>query len=89
MARENGFSYIINSLMVGGGGVLLFTDEKYNISDLVLKNLWHPASEASIDRLGILVARLADFNRTKRYEINAPSTSEFYDPKTLSGFPIR
>lgn len=25
--------------MIGGGDILLFTDEKYNISDLVLKKL--------------------------------------------------
>ena len=39
VALENGFSYIINPQMVGGGDVLLFTDEKYNISNLVLKKL--------------------------------------------------
>lgn len=39
VALENGFSYIINPKMIGGGDVLLFTDEKYNISDLVLEKL--------------------------------------------------
>ncbi len=39
VALENGFSYIINPQMIGGGDVLLFTDEKYNISNLVLKKL--------------------------------------------------
>jgi outer membrane protein len=39
VALENGFSYIINPQMVGGGDVLLFTEEKYNISNLVLKKL--------------------------------------------------
>ena len=39
VALENGFSYIINPQMIGGGDVLLFTDERYNISDLVLKDL--------------------------------------------------
>jgi outer membrane protein len=39
VALENGFSYIINPQIMGGGDVLLFTDEKYNISDLVLKKL--------------------------------------------------
>jgi outer membrane protein len=39
VALENGFSYIINPQMIGGGDVLLFTDEKYNISQLVLKKL--------------------------------------------------
>jgi len=47
VAGENGFSYIINPQMVGGGDVLLFTDEKYNISDLVLKKLGiEPAKQA-------------------------------------------
>jgi len=39
VALENGFSYIINPQMVEGGDVLLFTDERYNISNLVLKKL--------------------------------------------------
>ena len=39
VAKENGFSYILNPRMLSGGDVLLFTDEKYNISDLVLKKL--------------------------------------------------
>jgi len=39
VALENGFSYIINPQMIGGGDVLLFTDENYNISNLVLKKL--------------------------------------------------
>jgi outer membrane protein len=39
VARENGFSYIINPHMINGGDVLLFTDEQYNISNLVLKKL--------------------------------------------------
>lgn len=39
VATENGYSYIINPQMLGGGDVLLFTDEKYNISDLVLAKL--------------------------------------------------
>ena len=39
VAVEHGFSYIINPQMMGGGDVLLFADEKYNISDLVLKKL--------------------------------------------------
>lgn len=39
VAQENGFSYIINPQMMGGGDVLLYTDEKYNISKLVLKKL--------------------------------------------------
>jgi outer membrane protein len=39
VALENDFSYIINPQMIEGGDVLLFTDEKYNISKLVLKKL--------------------------------------------------
>ena len=35
---QNGFSYIISPQMVGGGDVLLFTDEKYNILSLLLKS---------------------------------------------------
>lgn len=38
-ARENGFSYIINPQMMGGGDVLMFVDERYNISNLVLRKL--------------------------------------------------
>jgi outer membrane protein len=39
VAKENGFSYILNPRTLDGGDVLLFTDEKYNISELVLKKL--------------------------------------------------
>lgn len=39
VALEHGFSYIINPQMIGGGDVLMFMDEKYNISNLVLKKL--------------------------------------------------
>jgi|SRR5688572_19598262 len=39
VAKENGFSYIFNPQMIGGGDVLLFSDEKFNISDLVLRKL--------------------------------------------------
>jgi outer membrane protein len=39
VAVENGFAYIINPQMLGGGDVLLYTNEKYNISELVLKKL--------------------------------------------------
>lgn len=39
VALQNGFSYIINPQTVGAGDLFLFTDEKYNISDLVLKQL--------------------------------------------------
>ena len=39
VALENGYAYIINPQMIGGGDVLLFADEQYNISDFVLKKL--------------------------------------------------
>jgi outer membrane protein len=39
VAAEQGYSYILNPRMVGGGDLLLFTDEKYNISGLVLQKL--------------------------------------------------
>lgn len=39
VATENGFAYIINPQIIGGGDILLFADEKYNISNLVLKKL--------------------------------------------------
>jgi outer membrane protein len=39
VAKENGYSFIINPQIVGGGDVLLYNDEKYNISNLVLKKL--------------------------------------------------
>ena len=40
VAKENGYTFIINpQLLTGGGDILLYSDEKYNISDLVLKKL--------------------------------------------------
>jgi outer membrane protein len=39
VAKENGFSFIINPQITNGGDILLFSDEKYNISDLVLRKL--------------------------------------------------
>jgi outer membrane protein len=47
VATEHGYSYIINPQMLSGGDVLLFSDQKYNISNLVLKKLGVviPASE--------------------------------------------
>jgi outer membrane protein len=38
-AKENGFSFIINPQMLEGGDILLYSDEKYDISTLVLKKL--------------------------------------------------
>ncbi|MBS1951973.1 MAG: Outer membrane protein H precursor [Cytophagales bacterium] len=39
VAKENGYSFIINPHLTNGGDVLLYTDEKFNISDLVLKKM--------------------------------------------------
>ena len=39
VAKENSFTFIINARVQGGQDVLLYSDEKYNISDLVLKKL--------------------------------------------------
>lgn len=39
VAKENGYAFIINPRFVSDGQVLLSWDEKYNISDLVLKKL--------------------------------------------------
>ena len=39
VAKENGYSFIINPQLANGGDILLFSDEKHNISDLVLKKL--------------------------------------------------
>jgi outer membrane protein len=39
-AKENGYSFIFSSQIIGGGGdILMYSDEKYNISVLVLKKL--------------------------------------------------
>ncbi len=39
VAKENGYTFIINPQVVGGGDVLLYHDETYNISNLVLKKM--------------------------------------------------
>ncbi|HEY5823773.1 MAG TPA: OmpH family outer membrane protein [Cyclobacteriaceae bacterium] len=39
VAKTEGYSFIINPQLIGGGDVLLYNDEKYNISTLVLKKL--------------------------------------------------
>jgi len=39
VAIENGYTYIINPRSGGGADTLLYSDEKYNIADLVLKKL--------------------------------------------------
>lgn len=37
VAKENGYSFIINPQISGGVDILLYSDEQYNISNLVLK----------------------------------------------------
>lgn len=39
VAKENAYTFIINPQTVGGGDILLYSDETYNISNLVLKKL--------------------------------------------------
>jgi outer membrane protein len=39
VAKENGYTFIIGQAVVGSGDVLLYGDETYNISNLVLKKL--------------------------------------------------
>ena len=39
VAKENAYTFIINPQVQGGGDILLYSDENYNISDLVLKKL--------------------------------------------------
>ena len=39
VARENGYAYIFNPQVSGGQDVLLFADEQYNISNLVLRKM--------------------------------------------------
>jgi outer membrane protein len=39
VAKENAFTFIINPQVANGGDILLYSDDKFNISDLVLKKL--------------------------------------------------
>jgi outer membrane protein len=39
VAKENGYAFILNPTLMGGGDILLVTDKKFDISDLVLKKL--------------------------------------------------
>lgn len=39
VAKEQGYSFIINPQIIGGGDVLLYNDEKYDISAAVLKKM--------------------------------------------------
>ena len=39
VAKENGYSFILSPQIPAGGDILLYSDDKYNISTLVLKKL--------------------------------------------------
>lgn len=39
VAKENGYSFIINPQLGAGSDILLYSDDKYDISDLVLKKM--------------------------------------------------
>lgn len=39
IAKENGYAFIMAPQVMGGGDILLYSDEKYNVSVLVLKKL--------------------------------------------------
>ncbi len=39
VAKENGYAFIMAPQVMGGGDILLYSDEKYNVSVLVLKKL--------------------------------------------------
>lgn len=39
VAKENGYAFIMAPQVVNGGDILLYSDEKYNVSNLVLKKL--------------------------------------------------
>ena len=39
VAKEHGYAFIMAPQVMGGGDILLYSDEKYNVSNLVLKKL--------------------------------------------------
>jgi len=39
VAKEHGYAFILNPRLLGGGDILLATDKKFDISDLVLRKL--------------------------------------------------
>ena len=47
VAKENGYSFIINPQLFSGDDILLYSDEQYNISTLVLKKLGITPSPAA------------------------------------------
>jgi outer membrane protein len=50
VAKENGYSFIINPQIVGGGDVLLYSDPKYDISILVLKKFGITPSASTVTK---------------------------------------
>ncbi len=50
VALEHGYAYIINPQMIGGVDVLLYSNEQYNISDLVLKKLGVAVNKPAIEK---------------------------------------
>jgi outer membrane protein len=48
VAKENGYSFILSPALQSGGDILLYNDEKYNISILVLKKLGITPAPAAI-----------------------------------------
>ncbi len=50
VAKENAYTFIITPQIVGGGDVLLYHDEKYNISTLVLKKLGITPATAALPK---------------------------------------
>lgn len=47
VAKENGYSYILTPQVLGGGDVILYSDDKDNISTLVLKKMGITPSAAA------------------------------------------
>jgi outer membrane protein len=39
VAKENGFAFIINPRLMTGGDILLYSDQNFDVSDLVLKKM--------------------------------------------------
>jgi outer membrane protein len=39
VAKENGFAFILNPRLMGGGDILLYSDQNFDVSDLVLKKM--------------------------------------------------
>jgi outer membrane protein len=52
IAKEHGYSFILNPRFMSGGDILLYTDAKFDISDLVLKKMGvtPPAKEPAVQK---------------------------------------